>query len=101
MLRLYTPTWESTAVILLGGLCPCVLVRALNKGRSPQNCMDTEWVSARLVDTILRDDDKINGKVNLTKKEPSISILNQTSKFPNETSTTLRFICIFVAYIYI
>ena len=60
VLRLYTPTWESTAVILIGGLCPCVLVRVLNKGRSPQNCMDTEWVSARLVDTILRDDDKTN-----------------------------------------
>ena len=63
VLRLYTPTWESTAVILLGGLCSCVLVRVLNKGRSPQNCMDAEWVSARLVDTILRDDDKTNGKV--------------------------------------
>ena len=57
-LRLYTPTWESTAVILLGGLHYCVSVRVLNKGRSPQNCMDAEWVSARLVDTILRDDDK-------------------------------------------
>ena len=59
-LRLYTPTWESTAVILLRGLHFWVLVGALNKGRSPQNCMDAEWVSARLVDTILRDDDNIN-----------------------------------------
>ena len=59
-LRLYTPTWESTAVILLGGLHYCVSVMVLNKGRSPQNCMDAEWVSARLVDTILRDDDNIN-----------------------------------------
>ena len=31
VLRLYTPTWESTAVILLGGLCPCVLVRVKTK----------------------------------------------------------------------
>ena len=59
-LRLYTPTWESTAVILLGGLHYCVSVKVSNKGRLPQNCMDAEWVSARLVDTILRDDDNIN-----------------------------------------
>ena len=62
VLRLYTPTWESTAVILRRGLHFCVLVRVLNKGRSPQNCMDAECVSARLVDTILRDDDKKSEK---------------------------------------
>ena len=65
----HAPTWGSSAVLLR---CEAVILRCearcrvceyqrgrINKGRSPQNCMKRGWVSAKLSDAILRDDELI------------------------------------------
>ena len=63
---LYAPTWGSSAVLLR---CRAVILRcgarcserryqrgSINKGRSPQNCIERGCVSVRPSDAILRDD---------------------------------------------
>ena len=49
----YTPLWGAMSRAQ-------VSARSINKGRSPQNCIDCGWVSARLSDAILRDEVYIN-----------------------------------------
>ena len=65
----YAPTWGSSAVLLrCGAVIPRCEARCsergyqqcrINKGRSPQNCMERGWVSAKSSDAILRDDELI------------------------------------------
>ena len=65
----HAPTWGSSAVLLR---CRAVILSCrarcrvrgyqqgcINNGRSPQNCMERGWASARPSDAILRDDELI------------------------------------------
>ena len=52
---LHTPTWESTAVILLGGLRSCVLVRLLTKVDCHRITQSVLGIS-HVADAILRND---------------------------------------------